>query len=88
MKDAAYHAISQMNEQELREANALIVHRLNDLASKKAREFRPGQRVCWVSSQSGMKIFAIVQKANRKTVSVLADSGTLWRVSPQLLSPA
>jgi hypothetical protein len=48
-------------------------------------QFHPGARVSF-SSPQGERVLATIMKFNRKTVTVVTDSGQRWNVSPHLLS--
>ena len=48
-------------------------------------EFSIGDRVCFMSSEHG-PVSGVLARYNKKTVTVIMDSGTRWNVSPQLLA--
>lgn len=81
--------IDQLTEQQLRDLNHRIVERLKFLRDMKDHQtmmqFNPGAKVSF-ESKDGRVIFGTLFKFNRKTVSILAEDGVQWNVSPQLLS--
>ncbi|MDF3241603.1 hypothetical protein P3C25_22120, partial [Pseudomonas veronii] len=48
--------------------------------------FHPGARVSF-DSPNGERLSGTVMKFNRKTVTVVTDTGQRWNISPHLLSP-
>lgn len=80
-----------MGEDDLRFLNRLIVERLKLIAQAKSTalmtQFNIGDRVGF-QAPSGEWKCGVVQKLNKKTVSILTDRGHRWNVSPGLLSPA
>ena len=81
--------IDSLSEQELIELNHKIVARLrflNQMRSHSAMlEFRIGERVKF--RPAGRPDMAgILTQYNKKTVTVITDSGEHWNVSPSLLS--
>jgi hypothetical protein len=81
--------IDGLSYEELLQLNHRVVERLKMLDAMQAHvdmmAFNLGARVSF-DSQYGRQ-FGTVVKYNRKTVTVLGDSGRQWRVSPGLLSP-
>lgn len=81
--------IDHMTEAELRDLNHRIVTRLRFLNQARAHasmlEFSIGDRVCFISSEHG-PVSGVLARYNKKTVTVIADSGARWNVSPQLLA--
>ena len=78
-----------MSYDELVELNHKIVARLKFLDSmhtqKKMMLFSPGDQVCF-EPPGREKQFGILAKYNKKTVTVITESGQKWNVSPHLLS--
>lgn len=81
--------IDHMSEAELRDLNHRIVARLRVLTQLRAHasmlEFSIGDRVHFMSTDHGF-VSGVLTRYNRKTVTVITDSGTQWNVSPQLLA--
>ena len=80
--------IHSMSYDELVELNNKIVERLTFLDSmhthKQMIQFSPGDQVCFEPPGRG-KQFGMLVKYNKKTVTVIAESGQKWNVSPHLL---
>lgn len=80
--------IDQLTEAELIDLNHRIVARLKFLREIKAHthmlDFSIGERVSFQPDGQPV-IFGIITKYNRKTVSVLTESGQQWNVSPGFL---
>jgi len=80
--------IDELTENELIDLNHRIVERLKFLESMKAHaemlDFSIGERVCF-RSNSRETVIGILTKYNKKTVTVIADGGQKWNVSPHLL---
>jgi hypothetical protein len=78
-----------LSYEELLELNHRVVERLKMLEAMQAHvsmmRFNLGQRVSF-DSQYGRQVGTVV-KYNRKTVTVLGENGSQWRISPGLLSP-
>lgn len=81
--------IDSLTYDELIELNQKIVARLHFLDSmhthKEMMQFNPGDQVCF-EPPGREKIFGTLVKYNKKTVTVITDSGQKWNVSPYLLS--
>ncbi|MDA2918478.1 hypothetical protein MYX76_03110 [Desulfobacterota bacterium AH_259_B03_O07] len=81
--------IDRLSEEELIELNHRIVERLKFLESmhthNEMMQFSPGEQVSFEPSGRGRQIGTLV-KFNKKTVTVITDSGQKWNVSPHLLS--
>ncbi len=81
--------IDGLSYEELLNLNRRVVERLKMLQTMQAHvdmmAFNLGARVGF-DSQHGRQ-FGTLVKYNRKTVTILADDGRQWRVSPNLLSP-
>jgi hypothetical protein len=81
--------IDRLTEAELRDLNHRIVARLRFLHEMKAHasmlEFKIGERVSFCPQDRGTVRGAIV-RYNKKTVTIIADDGTRWNVSPHLLA--
>ena len=80
--------IDHLTEAELINLNHRIVQRLRFLsqahAHKAMLEFRIGDRVTF-EPQDGTPVFGVLTRYNRKSVSVIADDGRRWTVSPRFL---
>ena len=80
--------IDSMSYDELVELNLKIVERLKFLDSmhthKEMMQFSPGDQVCFEPPGRDMQ-FGTLVKYNKKTVSVITESGQKWNVSPHLL---
>ncbi len=80
--------IDKLNEAELIDLNHRVVARLKFLQQMRAHghmlDFSIGQRVMFQPDGHPL-LSGIIAKYNRKTVTVIADSGQQWRVSPQFL---
>ena len=81
--------IDALTFEELLELNQRVVARLKFLESMQAHvdmmAFNLGARVSF-DTQEGRQLGTLV-KYNRKTVTVLTESGQRWNISPHLLSP-
>lgn len=85
---SAIEAIKQLNEEDLRFLNHLIVERIHLLSQIKSSEqmarFTRGDRVGFRHSD-GRVFEGIVMRLNKKTVSVVTNDGMQWNVAPSLL---
>ncbi len=83
--------IDKLSEGELVDLNNRIVERLRFLAQMRIRsemlQFSIGERVTF-TAEGARSISGIFTRYNRKTVTVIADDGQRWNVSPGLLSKA
>jgi ribosomal protein S17 len=81
--------IDSLSYDELVELNHKIVARLKFLdsmhAHKEMMQFSPGDQVCFETPGRG-KLLGTLVKYNKKTVTVITESGQKWNISPQLLS--
>ncbi len=81
--------LSSLTYDELLELNHKIVERLKFLDSLHTHEemmqFSPGEKVSFESAGRERQIGTLV-KFNKKTVTVITESGQKWNVSPQVLS--
>lgn len=81
--------IENLSEEQLVELNHRIVERLKFLESVHAHHemmrFSVGQKVSFQPSGRDRQIGTLV-KYNKKTVTVITESGQKWNVSPHLLS--
>lgn len=82
--------IDHLSVDELVTLNHHIIERLKMLESLEAHksmmQFHPGARVSF-DSPNGERLSGTVMKFNRKTVTVVTDTGQRWNISPHLLSP-
>ena len=81
--------IDSLTYDELVELNQKIIARLKFLdtmhAHKEMMQFNPGDQVCFEPPGRGT-LFGTLVKYNKKTVTVITESGQKWNVSPHLLS--
>ena len=81
--------IDSLSYDELVELNHKIVERLKFLDSmhthKEMMQFSPGDPVCF-EAPGRDKQFGTLVKYNKKTVTVITETGQKWNVSPHLLS--
>ena len=81
--------IDSLKYDELVELNRKIVARLKFLDSmhthKEMMQFSPGDQVCF-EPPGRDKQFGTLVKYNKKTVTVISESGQQWNVSPHLLN--
>ncbi|HTD29852.1 MAG TPA: hypothetical protein VK660_10735, partial [Xanthomonadaceae bacterium] len=82
--------IDRLSEAELIDLNHRIVERLRFMQQARAHvamlQFRIGERVSF-QPEGRERIVGIVARYNKKSVSVIAEDGCQWKVSPGLLSP-
>lgn len=82
--------IDSLNEDDLRDLHHRITERLRVIQQVRAHramlEFSIGDRVAF--SADGRRVTGIITRYNRKTVTLIADGGHHWNVSPGLLSMA
>jgi hypothetical protein len=80
--------IDHLTEAELIDLNHRIVQRLRFLSQANAHkamlEFRIGDRVTF-EREGGTPVFGLLTRYNKKSVTVIADDGGRWNVSPRLL---
>jgi hypothetical protein len=81
-------AINRMPEEDLRFLNRLIVERIKLISQARATglmtRFTRGDRVRF-DTNDGRSIEGRVERLNTKTITVLADGGQRWKVSPGFL---
>ena len=84
-------AIWQMDEEDLRFLNRLIVERLKFIGEARnmamLARFSVGDRVSFQSHSGELKIGVII-RLNKKSASITTDDGQHWKVHPVYLSPA
>ena len=82
--------IDQLTEDELLDLNRRIVERLRFLQQMRAHatmlKFSIGARVCF-DTDDFRRVTGTLIRYNKKSVSVLADDGRRWNVSPSFLRP-
>jgi len=82
--------IDHLTPAELIDLNRRIVERLKRMDSMRQQHqmmaFHIGQRVLFITKEADV-IYGNILKLNQKTVSVMAEDGTRWKVSPSLLRP-
>ena len=83
--------IDKLSEDELIDLNNRIVARLRFLNQMRAHsqmlDFRLGDRVMF-QPEGRSPLIGIVTRYNKKTVTVITDSGQHWNVAPGLLRKA
>ena len=83
--------IEKLSETELIDLNHKIVERLRFLSQmrthSKMLDFKIGERVTF-HPEGHPALFGIVTRYNRKSVTVITDTGQHWNVAPVLLSKA
>jgi hypothetical protein len=83
--------LDAFTEEELIALNHCIVNRLRLIRDLKAHEsminFRPGERVVF-HPEGRDPVVGTLMKFNRKSVTVMADSGMRWTVAPSFLRRA
>ena len=81
--------IDDLSEEELIALNHKIVERLKFLESMHSHnemmKFSPGEKVSFEAAGRERQLGTLV-KYNKKTVTVITESGQKWNISPQLLS--
>ena len=83
--------IDELSEAELTDLNHRVVERLRFLSQMRAHsqmlDYKIGERVTF-HPDGYRPVVGIVTRYNRKTVSVITDSGQRWNVAPRLLRRA
>lgn len=83
--------IDKLSEDELIDLNNRIVARLRFLNQMRAHsqmlDFRIGDRVTF-QPEGRPPLFGVITRYNKKTVTVITDSGQHWNVAPGLLRKA
>lgn len=83
--------IDKLTEAELIDLNHRIVARLNFMHQMRAHvqmlEFKIGDKVAFQPDDRPLVVGMLTQY-NRKTVTVITETGEKWRVSPNLLRAA
>ena len=83
--------IDKLNEEELIDLNNRVVARLRFLNQMRAHsqmlDFRIGDRVTF-QPEGRPPLFGVITRYNKKTVTVITDSGQHWNVAPGLLREA
>ena len=81
--------IDKLTHSELIDLNNRVVARLNFLQQMRAHasmlEFSIGERVSFQPDGHDV-LYGIIAKYNKKSVTVIAETGQRWTVSPGLLS--
>lgn len=87
-RNTAAEAIRHLGEEDLYFLNRLIVERLKLIAQARSTalmsRFNIGDRVGFQTPNGEWK-GGIIQKLNKKTITILTDDGHHWNVSPGLL---
>jgi hypothetical protein len=80
--------IDKLSEEELIDLNNRIIERLRFLSHMRAHsrmlEFKIGDRVTF-QPEGRPPLFGMVTRYNKKTLTVITDSGQHWNVAPGLL---
>ncbi len=80
--------IDHLTESELIDLNQRIVQRLRFIsqayAHKAMLQFRIGDRITF-ELENRVRVFGILTRYNKKSVTVITDDGQRWNVSPGLL---
>jgi len=80
--------IDKLTEEELIDLNHRIVERLRFLSQMRAHskmlDFRIGDRVTF-QPEGRQPVVGMLTRYNKKTVTVITDSGQHWNVAPGLL---
>ena len=88
-RNTVVEAIQHLGEEDLRFLNRLIVERLKLISQARSTalmsRFNIGDRIGF-QSPSGEWKKGVVQRLNKKTVTILTEKGHHWNVSPGLLS--
>ena len=83
--------IDKLTEAELVDLNNRVVERLRMLSQMRAHgqmlQFRIGDRVSF-QPEGRPTVTGMLTRYNRRTVSVITDSGQRWNVAPSLLRRA
>jgi hypothetical protein len=83
--------IDRLTEAELIDLNHRIVERLRLLhqlrAHQRMLEFKIGDRVAF-QPEGQPAVVGMLTRYNKRTVTVITDSGQRWNVAPALLRPA
>lgn len=83
--------IDKLTEAELIDLNNRIVERLRFLTQMRAHaqmlEFKIGDRVSF-QPEGRSVVIGMLTRYNRKTVTIITDSGERWNVAPRLLRRA
>lgn len=81
--------IDHLDEAELVDLNRRVVERLRFIRQARAHQrmldFSVGDRVSFQPPDRG-RLFGVLARYNRKTVTVITDQGERWNVAPALLS--
>ena len=83
--------IDKLSEEELIDLNHRIIERLRFLSQMRAHsqmlDFKIGDRVTF-KPQGRPPVVGMLTRYNKKTVTVITDSGQHWNVAPALLRKA
>lgn len=81
--------IDELSREELIMLNCEIVARIKQLnilkAQSELQQFRVGNQVQFMTRE-GELIIGIIIRLNKKTVSLVTEEGSQWKVSPALLT--
>ena len=80
--------IDNLTEAELIDLNNRVVERLRFMAQARSHsrmlQFKIGDRVSFETEGRGV-VNGVLTRYNKKTVTVISDTGQRWNVAPQLL---
>ena len=89
-RNDATEAIRYLGEEDLRYLNRLIIERIKLISQARSTalmtRFNIGDKVGFQSPNGHWKN-GIVQRLNKKTITILTDDGQNWNVSPGFLAP-
>ncbi len=90
-RNSAVEEIKSLNEEDLLYLNQLIIQRLKLISQAKSTclmaDYRIGERVCFQGPGNQIK-HGIIQRLNKKTITVRTDDSHLWNVYPGFLQKA
>ncbi len=88
-RNSAVEEIKSLNEDDLLFLNHFIIERLKLISQAKSTclmaDFRIGERVCFQGDGNQLKR-GIIQRLNKKTITIRTDDGHLWNVYPGFLN--
>jgi len=70
---------------DLRKVNEWVRAKASHLQRVSAHSFYKGMRVSFKSNKTGCIITGRVNRVNQKTLSIIAEDGTSWKVSASLV---
>lgn len=73
---------------ELREVQAAIKIRIDELNRRAKLQFRVGSKVKFFSPKYQKHVSGTIQKINPSSIKLVTELGSVWKVSPSLLESA